>query len=116
VPEQHGRIEDLQSHARALALELRVANVSYDTLVRKIGESSLTPAWELPAMRLPTHKPLALTAEGVFPSEAPRFTGREVRPLDERDVLPKKFEQGIRQSLYAMEKKHDIFNRLKRTN
>jgi hypothetical protein len=118
LSERHGRVEDLQSHARSLGLEMQVAEISYDTLVRKIGEQTLSDAWEVPETpsnsALPAITRFALTAEGLFVNTGPteHFVGREVRIIDHRDVLPPQLARSLRQRLYDMEKRHDIFNKL----
>lgn len=111
--QQHGRVEDLQSHTRVLAMELHVAGVPRDALVRKFGKEVLSEGWEAPVGKAPAPKSFVITEEGLFTSEGPRTIGREVRPIDERDVLPKALEMAVRQRLYATEKRHDIFNKLK---
>lgn len=106
------RIDGLQTHARSLAIELMAAGIVFDTLVRKEGDECLSDMWEVPSGHLPETYPFVLGEDGLYVSQGPREIGRQVRPIDEREVVPKGLEMMVRYRLQAMEKKHDIFNRL----
>lgn len=115
VPEDRraGIVEDLQSHARSLAMELMVAKVSLDSLVRLAGGQEHLQGWEVPAGEAPANKPLMVSRGGIYASSKPRIVGREVWPLGENDVKEHGDAQAIRQRLFALETKHDIFEKLK---
>jgi hypothetical protein len=111
--EDHAKVlEDLQFHGRCLAVEFKSVGIACDTLVR-LPERPVLEGWEIPAGDLPADRPLMLSMDGIYPSEAPRIIGREVKPLSENDIAAYGAALAIRQMLFNLEKKHDIFGKIR---
>jgi hypothetical protein len=110
---RHQELEDLQFHGRCIAIELHSLGVRYDTIVHNYESHEFVEGWEIPAQELPAALPLILGLEGIFTGEAPRIIGREVRPLSVKEVAEATARHEIRQRLAALEKKHDLWGKLR---
>jgi hypothetical protein len=106
-------LEDIHLHGRCIAVEFKAHGVGFDTLVHLADEPDYFEGWEIPSGDIPENRPLMLALDGVYVSDDIRMIGRAVRPLSEKEVATRGAALAVRQKLFALEKKHDIFEKIR---
>lgn len=124
-------LEQLCTHGRALAVELGGEHVRTDVLVthlhdvprrgplnRLLGRTrpgfTSVNGWEMGHDSSSALQSLALGTDGmIYVTGRPLVTDRDAVPLNETHITTLESAQAVRECLHALEKRTDIFNKLR---